>query len=68
MADQVISKFTSVTLVNPTQEVRAFFGRPELRIRDLRHSFANFLVGIGISQRDLRTILGYYKPQLGIIQ
>ena len=45
------------------QQVRERFGRPELRIQDLRHSFANFLVSIGINQRDLRTILGHYKPQ-----
>ena len=45
------------------QQVRERFGRPELRIQDLRHSFANFLVSIGINQRDLRTILGHYKPE-----
>jgi len=44
-------------------EIRELFGRPELRIQDLRHSFANFLVGIGINQRDLRGILGHYKPE-----
>ena len=42
---------------------KTFTGRPELRIQDLRHSFANFLVSIGINQRDLRTILGHYKPE-----
>ena len=45
------------------QQVRERFGRPELRIQDLRHSFANFLVSIGINQRDLKTILGHYKPE-----
>ncbi len=45
------------------QQMRERFGRPELRIQDLRHSFANFLVSIGINQRDLRTILGHYKPE-----
>ena len=44
-------------------EIRELFGRPELRIQDLRHSFANFLVSIGINQRDLRGILGHYKPE-----
>ena len=45
------------------QQVRELFGRPELRLQDLRHSFANFLVSIGINQRDLRGILGHYKPE-----
>ena len=44
-------------------EIREQLGRPELRLQDLRHSFANFLVSIGINQRDLRTILGHYKPE-----
>ena len=38
-------------------------------VQDLRHSFANFLVSIGINQRDLRTILGHYKPEtLALVQ
>ena len=45
------------------QQVREIFGRPDLRLQDLRHSFANFLVSIGINQRDLRNILGHYKPE-----
>jgi len=44
-------------------EIREQLGRPELRLQDLRHSFANFLVSIGINQRDLRGILGHYKPE-----
>ncbi len=44
-------------------EIRKRFGRNDLRLQDLRHSFANFLVSIGIKQSDLRTILGYYKPE-----
>ena len=44
------------------QQVREIFGRLDLRLQDLRHSFANFLVSIGINQRDLRTILAHYKP------
>ena len=44
-------------------EIRELFGHPELRLQDLRHSFANFLVSIGINQRDLRGILGHYKPE-----
>ena len=45
------------------QQVREIFGRPDLRLQDLRHSFASFLVSIGINQRDLRNILGHYKPE-----
>ena len=44
-------------------QIRGLLGRPDLRLQDLRHSFANFLVSIGINQRDLRTILGHYKPE-----
>ena len=44
-------------------KIRQMLGRPELRLQDLRHSFANFLVSIGINQRDLRGILGHYKPE-----
>ena len=44
-------------------EIREIFGRPELRMQDLRHSFVNFLVGIGINQSELRNILGHYKPE-----
>ena len=44
-------------------QIRGLLGRPEMRLQDLRHSFANFLVSIGIHQRDLRTILGHYKPE-----
>ena len=44
-------------------QIRGLLGRPEMRLQDLRHSFANFLVSIGINQRDLRTILGHYKPE-----
>ena len=44
-------------------QIRSLLGHPEMRLQDLRHSFANFLVSIGINQRDLRTILGHYKPE-----
>ena len=44
-------------------EIREIFGRPELRMQDLRHSFVNFLVSIGINQSELRNILGHYKPE-----
>ena len=44
-------------------EVRKIFGREDLRLQDLRHSFANFLVSIGINNSELRNILGHYKPE-----
>ena len=42
--------------------LRQRLGRPELRIQDLRHSFAGFLVNMGVQQNELRTILGHYMP------
>ncbi|WP_298068760.1 site-specific integrase [uncultured Mailhella sp.] len=44
-------------------QIRDEFGHPELRLQDLRHSFANFLVSMGVSQNELRTLLGHYKPE-----
>lgn len=42
--------------------VRRQLGRPELRLQDLRHSFAHFLMNMGIQQTELRTIMGHYRP------
>ena len=42
--------------------LRNKLGRPELRIQDLRHSFAGFLVSMGIQQNELRSVLGHYMP------
>ena len=55
------TRLTSVT--REWYQIRELLGRPELRLQDLRHSFANFLVSIGINQRDLHSILGHYKPE-----
>lgn len=50
-------------------QIRARLGRPELRLQDLRHSFAGFLVSMGINQSELRSILGHYKPDtLAVVQ
>ena len=57
---------TGTRLQSVTREwydIRKIFGCEDLRLQDLRHSFANFLVSIGINQKDLRTILGHYKPE-----
>ncbi len=41
--------------------LRALFGRPELRLQDLRHSFADHMVMMGVNRAGLRAILGHYK-------
>ena len=64
--DFVSGRYLSARLSSVTREwgqMREWSGSPELRIQDLHHSIANFLVSIGINQRDLRTILGHYKPE-----
>ena len=43
--------------------IRERFGKPELRLLDLRHSFTSLLVNSGVSNSDLRTILGNYKKE-----
>ena len=43
--------------------LRTRLGRPELRLADLRHSFAGFLVNMGIQQTELRSIMGHYMPE-----
>ena len=40
--------------------LRTRLGRPELRIQDLRHGFINFFIELGVGQRNLKNILGYY--------
>lgn len=42
--------------------LRNKLGRPELRLQDLRHSFAGFLIDMGVQQTELRTIMGHYLP------
>jgi len=42
--------------------IRNELGRPELRLQDLRHTFAGFLVTMGITKKELQNILGHYKP------
>jgi len=43
-------------------QIRELLGYRELRLQDLRHSFANFLVSIGVNQNELQNIMGHYKP------
>ena len=42
--------------------LRTRLGRPDLRIQDLRHSFAGFLMDMGIPQTELRSFMGHYLP------
>lgn len=42
-------------------QIREKLGRPELRLQDLRHNFANILMEEGVHQKDLKVILGHYK-------
>ena len=43
--------------------LRRRIGRPELRLQDLRHSFANFLMNMGVHTHELKNIMGHYMPE-----
>jgi integrase len=44
--------------------VRKVAGIPELRMHDLRHSFASFLVNSGRSLYEVQRLLGHYDPKV----
>ena len=44
-------------------QIRDEFGHPELRLQDLRHTFANVLVSMGVNREGLQTILGHYRSE-----
>ncbi|WP_294485780.1 site-specific integrase [uncultured Mailhella sp.] len=44
--------------------LRTRLGRPELRIQDLRHCFANFLMEMGIPQPELCNFMGNYQSNI----
>lgn len=44
--------------------VRKAAGIPELRMHDLRHSFASFLVNSGRSLYEVQRLLGHYDPKV----
>lgn len=46
------------------KEVRQSLGLEDVRIHDLRHSFASFLVGAGRSLYEVQKILGHYDPKV----
>ena len=49
--------------------LRNELGRPDLRLQDLRHTFAGFLMNMGLRQGELRTIMGHYMPRtLALVQ
>ncbi len=49
--------------------LRTRLGRPELRLQDLRHSFADTMLRRGLSSGVVHEIMGHYKPEtLGLIQ
>ena len=45
------------------RRLRERLGRPDLRLADLRHSFANFLMNMGIQNPELRCIMGQYMTK-----
>ena len=44
--------------------LRTKLGKPELRIQDLRHSFAGFLMDMGIPQTELCRFMGHYRTKI----
>lgn len=46
------------------KELRQKLGLQDVRIHDLRHSFASFLVGAGRSLYEVQKILGHYDPKV----
>ena len=46
------------------KELRQKLGLHDVRIHDLRHSFASFLVGAGRSLYEVQKILGHYDPKV----
>ncbi len=44
--------------------LRTRLGRPDLRIQDLRHSFAGFLMDMGIPQTELCSFMGNYRAKI----
>ena len=44
--------------------LRTKLGRPELRIQDIRHSFAGFLMAIDLPRTDLDSFMGKYMPRV----
>lgn len=52
------------TIMKSWERIRALAGLPHLRIHDLRHSFASFLVNSGMSLYSVQQILGHSDPSV----
>jgi integrase len=48
----------------PSDELRTAIGRPNLRIHDLRHTFATILFDAGASAPDVQATLGHSSLQV----
>lgn len=43
--------------------LRTRLGRPDLRLADLRHCFAHFLMNMGMQRSELLSVMGHYRPE-----
>jgi integrase len=53
-----------VSIYNAWDTIRNRVGLPEVRLHDLRHSFASFLVNSGSSLYEVQRLLGHYDPKV----
>src|SRR5262249_8580138 len=60
--DLVFSRLNESTLELHWVQIRAAAGLPDVRFHDLRHSFASWLVGQGLSLPIIGAMLGHSKP------
>ena len=52
------------TLFHLWNDLRSRLNIPDVRLHDLRHSFASFLVNSGCSLYEVQTILGHHDPRV----
>lgn len=53
-----------VSIFTAWNNIRERVGIPDVRLHDLRHSFASFLVNSGCSLYEVQKILGHYDPKV----
>lgn len=53
-----------VSIFNAWNSIRKRAGMPELRLHDLRHSYASFLVNAGRSLYEVQRLLGHQDPKM----
>ncbi|MDY0185770.1 MAG: tyrosine-type recombinase/integrase [Desulfuromonadaceae bacterium] len=53
-----------VSIFNAWNTIRKKLGMPELRLHDLRHSYASFLVNAGRSLYEVQKLLGHHDPKV----